>query len=84
MIKRTTLPLLSCLFLTALLLSGCNRSPQPPAPGEIAEDLYARLQEQLITAQPGDVVEIPAGVFEFDRPLSLDGISNITIRRASA
>ncbi len=70
---------LSILPLLLLLLA-CNRRPAPPE--TFAEDLYAELQEQLIAAQPGDVIDIPAGVFEFNRPLSLDGIANITIRGA--
>jgi parallel beta-helix repeat protein len=73
----------SLLYLAALLwLSSCSPAPQEAAPGEIATDLYQTLQEQLITAEPGSVVEIPAGTFEFDRPLSLDGIPNVTIRGA--
>ena len=45
-------------------------------------DLYNQIQEKLITAKNGDIIEIPAGHFEFDRPLSLDGISNITLKGA--
>lgn len=39
------------------------------------------LQERLLDAQPGDVVEIPAGTFSFDRSLSLD-VDGVTIRGA--
>lgn len=38
-----------------------------------------RLQEQLITAQPGDTIEIPAGVHDMTRSLSLN-VSGVTIR----
>lgn len=48
----------------------------------MAGELYAQIQEELIMAKPGDVIEIPAGEYRFDRPLSLDGISGITIRGA--
>ncbi len=39
------------------------------------------LQELLLDAQPGDVIEIPAGTFSFDRSLSLD-VDGVTIRGA--
>lgn len=39
------------------------------------------LQEVLLDAQPGDVIEIPAGTFSFDRSLSLD-VDGVTIRGA--
>ncbi len=67
---------------TLFLLQACSNAPRQPDPGEIATELYNRIQEQLITAQPGDVVEIPEGAYFFDRPLSLDGIAHITIRGA--
>ncbi len=70
------------LCLLVLLIWSCQPQKPSVADIEIDEEIYAQLQEQLILAQPGDVIEIPAGVFEFDRPLSLDGISNITIKGA--
>ena len=39
------------------------------------------LQEALLDAQPGDVIEIPAGTYSFDRSLSLD-VDGVTIRGA--
>ena len=39
------------------------------------------LQELLLDAQPGDVIEIPAGTFSFDRSLSL-AVDGVTIRGA--
>lgn len=44
-------------------------------------DFQTTLMEQLIDAQPGDVIEIPAGVFSFDRSLSLT-VDGVTIRGA--
>lgn len=41
----------------------------------------AILQELLLDAQPGDVIEIPAGTFSFDRSLSLS-VDGVTIRGA--
>lgn len=68
------------MFAAALLLAGCGESPQPPAPA--ADASYApTLQQQLLDAKPGDVIEIPAGRFAFDRSLTLRA-SGITIRGA--
>lgn len=74
---------LPLLTLILLLIQACSSgSSAPPPPEEIDDEVYARIQEQLIMAQPGAVIEIPEGTFEFDRPLSLDGIANVTIRGA--
>ena len=54
-----------------LLLSGCGKPS--------AEDFQKSLQEKLITAKSGDLIEIPEGKFHVDRTLSL--IANgVTIR----
>lgn len=53
--------------------------PEPePEPEPIDE---TTLQEALLDAQPGDVIEIPAGTFSFERSLSLD-VDGVTIRGA--
>jgi parallel beta-helix repeat protein len=44
-------------------------------------DFQTTLMEQLIDAQAGDVIDIPAGVFSFDRSLSLT-VDGVTIRGA--
>ncbi len=49
-----------------------------PEPEPIDE---TNLQEALLDAQPGDVIEIPAGTFSFERSLSLD-VDGVTIRGA--
>ena len=41
----------------------------------------SRLQELLLDAQPGDVIDIPAGTYSFDRSLSLN-VDGVTIRGA--
>jgi len=53
-------------------------APTTEAPAPFDE---ATLQELLLDAQPGDVIEIPAGTFSFDRSLSLD-VDGVTIRGA--
>lgn len=42
-------------------------------------DVQERVQEALILAEPGDVLEFAEGVFEFTRGLSLD-VDNVTVR----
>ena len=69
------------LILTLLLFS-CQNTPHQSVPTETATELYNELQAQLINARPGDVVEIPEGRYAFDRPISLDGVANVTIRGA--
>lgn len=51
------------------------------SPGE--EGAAERLQEALIVAQPGDVVEMGAGTFTLVDGLSLD-VANVTLRGAGA
>lgn len=67
-------------LLVCLIYSCSSTEKSRPIPNEINTDIYNQIQEQLITAEAGDTIEIPSGTFEFDRPLSLDGISNITIK----
>ena len=70
------------LGVTALLLAGCGG----PAERDLASadrTYQNQLIEQLIDAQPGDVIEIPEGVFAFDRSLSLT-VDGVTIRGQGA
>ena len=60
-----------------LLLSACG-SEEPAMPELSFEE---SLQQQLIQAQPGDIVNIPAGVHEMTRSLSLN-VPGVTIRGA--
>ena len=65
------------IFSTALVLAACSE-PQPMAPILSFEE---SLQQQLIEAKPGDVIEIPAGTHQMSRSLSLN-VSGVTIRGA--
>ncbi len=69
------------LFIgAAVLLASCARETEPQrdaGPG----DFQKQLQMQLINATAGDVIEIPEGVFEINRGLSLT-VSGVTIRGA--
>ncbi|WP_457096438.1 parallel beta-helix domain-containing protein [Lysobacter sp. P5_B9] len=59
----------------AAVLVGCER--QGPAPVAVDSDYQKVLIERLLDAKPGDVIEIPAGTFAFDRSLNLraDGVT---------
>lgn len=64
---------------------GCDKTS--PGAGQRAGDLpvdtafQKKLQEQLLDAQPGAVIELPAGNFHLDRGLSLRA-SGVTLRGA--
>jgi parallel beta-helix repeat protein len=59
--------------------SACSKQEPPARP--IDDSFQRRLQTQLINAQPGDVITIPAGTHEIGRGLSLN-VSGVTIRGA--
>jgi len=71
--KRLVLAILaSSLLLTAACNSATSTATSPA-------DFQKKLQEDLITAKPGAVIEIPEGKFNLDRTLSLK-VDKITIR----
>src|SRR4026207_736405 len=53
------------------------------APSEADAAFRKQLQLRLIEAKPGEVIELPAGKWTFDRSLSLNK-SNVTIRGAGS
>ena len=63
--------LLATVF-ALLLLSSCNRQMTP-------EQFQKHLQQQLIQAKPGDVIDLPEGKFHLDRTLSLN-VDHVTVR----
>jgi parallel beta-helix repeat protein len=68
------------LTLISFLFIACSEKEEV-AP-RIDSTIYNQLQAKLMDAKPGDVIEIPAGTYYFDRPLSLEGISGVTLRGA--
>ena len=58
------------------VLSACSEQSAPPEPPLNFEE---SLQQQLILAQAGDVIEIPAGTHQLTRGLSLS-VAGVTIR----
>lgn len=71
----------AALIATALIgLAACGRKSGEEAAPTITP-YQDELQARLLDAQPGDVIEIPEGVFSFDRSLSLT-VDSVTIRGA--
>lgn len=62
------------------MLAGCQQEPAAPAANT---DYQKVLIERLLDAKPGDVIEIPAGRYAFDRSLTLR-VNGVTIRGAGS
>jgi parallel beta-helix repeat protein len=63
----------------ALLVAGCGKQPAKVTQSDA--DFHKKLQLRLIEAKAGEVIELPAGKWTFNRSLSLNK-SNVTIRGA--
>ncbi len=82
MMTRVGLAALLVLGVSACGPQGEAEAPQDTAaPAEEPISFEAELQERLIDAQAGDVIEIPEGTFSFTRSLSLTA-DGVTIRGA--
>ncbi|MDZ7685227.1 MAG: parallel beta-helix domain-containing protein [Gammaproteobacteria bacterium] len=68
-------------FAMAFVLSGCGGAEQAASESEPEPDPATRLIEQFVAAEPGTVIEIPAGTFELERSLTLN-VDGVTIRGA--
>ena len=70
------------LSLTAILLliSACSKEATPQRDAGPSE-FQKELQTKFINAKSGDVIEIPEGIFELSRGLSLN-VSGVTLRGA--
>ena len=73
---------ISFLCIITLILASCNTKPKSNAMK--SEEVVSKLQEKLITAKEGDIIELPEGNFEFSKPLSLDKINKITFKGQGA
>ena len=67
----------SGLLLCSLAFAGLTACNQTPV------NFQKQLQEQLIKAKAGDVIEVPEGKFQLDRTLSLSS-DKVTIRDLQA
>ncbi|WP_193164968.1 parallel beta-helix domain-containing protein [Microbulbifer hainanensis] len=61
--------------------SGSARPEADVAQASASADFQKQLLKQLISAKPGDVIELPAGTYQLNRSLSLD-VDGVTIRGA--
>ena len=73
---RIMMRTLILLSLAGLTLTSCARKDDALAAGP---DFPKRLQEALINAKPGAVIQLPEGKFDLDRELSLT-VESVTIR----
>ena len=69
----------TALFATALSLTLCVSCAKKESGLTAGPDFQKKFQEALITAKPGDVIELPEGRLDMDRALSLS-VDNVTIR----
>lgn len=68
------------LGLALILGSACSKQPASDS-AQAAGEYQKQLQTELIQAQPGDVITIPAGLHPINRGLSLN-VSGVTLRGA--
>ncbi len=68
------------LLLLIGLLSACAEDDKAPA-AMLVTDMQKNLQLQFMNAEPGDIINIPAGFFEMTRSLSLK-VDGVTVRGA--
>jgi len=72
--------ILLCACFLSLLAVSCSVNTASNVLS--ADTLTSELQKSLITAEAGDVIELPEGTFDFKRSLSLTDIPDITIKGA--
>ncbi|HMV50910.1 MAG TPA: parallel beta-helix domain-containing protein, partial [Blastocatellia bacterium] len=73
----------ACLaFSVAMLAAACNAENNGGSAASVSTspaDFQKKLQEDLIKAKPGSVIELPAGKFKLDKTLSLN-VDKVTVR----
>lgn len=79
--KTKSLMLSALIFAGAVALSACSASSADKGLSASLSpaDFQKRLQEELIAAKTGSVIELPEGKFNFDKTLSLTA-NGVTIR----
>lgn len=65
---------LAASALIAFQITSCGNSTAND------EAVFKEIQEKLINAKPGEVIELPEGKFNFTRGLTMEGIANVTIK----
>jgi parallel beta-helix repeat protein len=74
---------LFALIAMGVLLAGCNKADNASSTASSADDtaFQKKLQEQLLDAKPGSVIEIPAGKHHLTSGLTLR-VNGVTVRGA--
>lgn len=75
---------LSVAAAIAVFIGGGCGAPEARDVSGFDRDYQTTLMEALLDAEPGAVIEIPAGEFIIERGLSLDNVDGVTIRGAGA
>lgn len=74
------LALVSLIVSLALMLNACSSSTQSGLSASLSPaEFQKKLQEDLIKAKAGSVIELPEGKFKLDKTLSLN-VDKVTIR----
>lgn len=77
------LPRATCLSLAVAMLAAAPAAAKTISVSAKTPDANEKLQEALILAEPGDVVQLGAGTWKLTDGLSLD-VANVTVRGAGA
>src|SRR5882757_1323109 len=75
---RPVKPRIMRLFLPILTLGALTTICHLPIYAQ--QDIQKQLQRQLITAEDGSVIELPAGRFQISSTLSLEGKKRVMIK----
>lgn len=77
---QTFLPRVWFLILGFIVLTACGKNNGKAIILNPGPNAQTEVQNALIEANDGDVIEFEAGTFEFDRTLTMDGKNNITLQ----
>jgi parallel beta-helix repeat protein len=74
---------LLALIAVSVVVAGCNKADQSSSSAASADDVafQKKLQEQLLDAKPGSVIDIPAGKYHLSSGLTLR-VNGVTLRGA--
>lgn len=67
------------VLAVAVILNSCTNNGGEQKATYSAE-FEKQIQEKLVNAKEGDVIELPEGNYSLARPLVLDGVKNVTIK----
>jgi parallel beta-helix repeat protein len=71
---------LLAIAVSVIILNSCKEKAAGEQRAKNSAEFEKQLQEKLVNAKEGDVIELPEGTYNLVRPLILDGVKNVTIR----